>query len=76
MSYGTDGEENVERERDFFLFFISFFASFSDPRKLDHRLSSGLKVKLIHVARTTCKYQNLGVLANFKGREFSYLYYF
>ena len=37
-----------EIEREFYFIFISFFASFSDLRKLDRRFSSGLKAKLIH----------------------------
>ena len=55
--------ERVCRERFLFLFFLLFF-SFSDLRKLDRRFSSELKAKLIHAARATHEYQNLGVSSN------------
>ena len=59
----TDGRVRGGDERDFiFLFFL--FASFSDPRKLDRRFSSGLKAKLIYATRTTRGHQNLGVSSN------------
>ena len=53
-----------EKNREFYFIFISFFASFSDLRKSDRRFSSGLKAKLIHVARATRGYQNLTVSSN------------
>ena len=55
------GGESVG-ERNICFFFL--FASFSYLRKLDRRFSSGLKAKLIHAMRATCKYQNLGVSSN------------
>ena len=54
---------NGSRERKRFLFF-SFFAFLSYLRKSDRRFSSGLKAKLIHVARVTYGYQNFGVSSN------------
>ena len=63
---GTDGreDENEREEREIFLIFISFFVSFSDLRKSDHRFSSGLKEKLIYATRATRGHQNLGVSSN------------
>ena len=52
----------MEGEKIFFLF--SFFASFSDLRKLDRRFLSGLKAKLIYATRATRRHQNLGVSSN------------
>ena len=49
------------RDKDF-IFFL--FASLSDLWKSDRKFSSGLKAKLIHVARATLGYQNLGVFSN------------
>ena len=48
----------------FLFIFISFFAFFLDLRKSGHRILSGLKAKLIHAARATRGYQNLGVSSN------------
>ena len=57
------GERGEKGGRILFIF-ISFFAFFSDLRKSDHRFSSRLKAKLIHKARATRGYQNLGVSSN------------
>ena len=54
------GERESSSGRDFFL----LFSSLSNLRKSDRRFSSGLKAKLIHAARVTRGYQNLGVLSN------------
>ena len=51
-------------EENFNFFFISFFVSFSDLRKLDLRFSSGLKAKLINTTRATRGHQNLRVSTN------------
>ena len=55
--------ERVERAREFNVFFL-LFVSFSYLGKSDRRFSSGLKAKLIHAARATRGYQNLGVSSN------------
>ena len=60
-----NGEEASSAERrDIFIFIFLLFASFSDLRKSNSRFSSGLKAKLIHAARATREYQNLGVSSN------------
>ena len=51
-------------ERDIFIFIFLFFISFSVLWKSDRRFLSGLKAKLIHIARATRGHQNLGVLSN------------
>ena len=56
-------EREIVRQRCLFLFFL-LFVSFLDLRTSDHRFSSGLNAKLIHAARTTRGYQNLGVSSN------------
>ena len=56
---GREGErEGMQR---LFFFIIILFTSFSDLQKLNHRFLSVLKAKLIHAARATRGYQNLGV---------------
>ena len=58
------GERESSSGRDFYFLFFLLFASFSDLLKSNHRFSSGLKAKLIHAARATYGYQNLGVSSN------------
>ena len=53
----------MESEIILILLFL-LFASFSDQRKSDRRLSSGLKAKLIYATRATRGHQNLGVSSN------------
>ena len=56
-------ERRGEGEREFNVFLL-LFVSFLDLWKSDRRFSSGLKAKLIHAARATRGYQNLGVSSN------------
>ena len=43
-----------------------FFDSFSDLRKLDRRLLSEQKAKLVYATRATHRYQYLSLLSNIK----------
>ena len=53
--------------REIFIFYFLFFSLFFlDLWKSDRKFSSGLKAKLIHAARATRGYQNLGVSSNSK----------
>ena len=56
-----------EREKEFYFIFYFFLRFLSNLGKSDRRLSSGLKAKLIHAARATRGYQNLGVSSNSTG---------
>ena len=56
--------ESERVQKDFYFLFFLIFASFLDLLKSDRRISSELKAKLIHAARATCGYQNLGVSSN------------
>ena len=58
------GKRERGRPERFLFFIFLLFAFFSDLRKSDRRFSSGLKAKLIHVARATRGYQNLLVSSN------------
>ena len=60
----SDGTDEERGEKEFYLFFFFLFASFSDLQKSDCRISSEQEAKLIHAARTTRGYQNLGVSSN------------
>ena len=64
-----DNQTGVERawggER-FFLFIFILFASLSDLRKSDRKLSSEYKAKLDYATRATHRYLYLSVLSNFK----------
>ena len=62
MDRKGDRSESAERGFYFYFFFSSFF--FLDLRRSDHTFSSGLKAKLIHVARAMRGHQNLGVSLN------------
>ena len=55
MNHFVQGRHGVERERGerIFIFYFSLFVSFSYLRKSDHRISSGLKAKLIYAMRAT-----------------------
>ena len=50
------------------------FWFYLDLRLSDGRNWSEQKVKLIHVSRATCGYQNIGVSSNFTRYEFSSKY--
>ena len=59
-----NGRERERACREILFFIFILFTSFSDLRKSDSRFSSRLKAKLIHAARATRGYQNLGVSSN------------
>ena len=55
--------ENEGGEREILIIF-SLLVSFLDLRKSDHRISSGLKAKLIYAMRATRGHTKVGVLTN------------
>ena len=61
---GASGEGGDERGRDILFFIFFLLVSFSDLRKSDRRISSGLKAKLIYAMRATRGHQKVGVLTN------------
>ena len=56
--------EKGRAERDFYFLFFFLFASFSNLRKLDRRISSEQGAKFFHTLRATRGCQNLGVSSN------------
>ena len=50
----------MREEREILIIF-SILVSFSDLRKLDRRILSGLKAKLIYAMRATREHQKVGV---------------
>ena len=49
---------------EYFYFYFSSLRFFLRFKESDRRFSSGMKEKLIHAARATRGYQNLGVSSN------------